>query len=165
MESKRCFKCLCTKPLSLFYKHAAMGDGRLNKCIECTKADAKLHRQANLERVRAYDRLRGSAPHRVAARMQYQKSAAYAQSHAASAKRWADAHPERRRASYAVNNAIRGGRLTPWPVCSVPECESKPEAHHSDYSRPLNVSWLCRKHHAAAHKLTAEIDRQTTAKQ
>lgn len=30
-----------------------MGDGHLNKCKECTKADANKHHQKNLEKVRA----------------------------------------------------------------------------------------------------------------
>lgn len=36
---KQCFKCGTVKPLDQFYKHSKMGDGRLNKCIDCTKKD------------------------------------------------------------------------------------------------------------------------------
>lgn len=36
---KKCFKCGIAKELNLFYKHKQMGDGHLNKCIECTKKD------------------------------------------------------------------------------------------------------------------------------
>ena len=43
MTTKRCFKCLEIKSADDFYKHAAMGDGRLGKCKECTKADATAH--------------------------------------------------------------------------------------------------------------------------
>lgn len=59
MTTKKCFKCLCEKPLEAFYKHQAMSDGRLGKCKECTKADVTKHRQENLEKIRAYDRMRG----------------------------------------------------------------------------------------------------------
>lgn len=75
MTTKRCFKCMCDKPLEDFYAHAKMRDGRLNKCIECTKRDVAEHRQANLERLRAYDRLRASTHHRVAARKEYAQQA------------------------------------------------------------------------------------------
>lgn len=38
-HSKKCFKCGRVLPIDQFYKHKQMGDGHLNKCIECTKKD------------------------------------------------------------------------------------------------------------------------------
>ncbi len=38
---KKCFKCSNTKPLTDFYAHPRMADGRLGKCKECTKKDTK----------------------------------------------------------------------------------------------------------------------------
>jgi hypothetical protein len=38
---KRCFKCGKEKGIDEFYKHPAMGDGHLGKCIECAKRDVK----------------------------------------------------------------------------------------------------------------------------
>jgi hypothetical protein len=165
---KRCFKCLCSKPFAEFYKHAEMSDGHLNKCKECTKKDANAHRQANLERVRSYDRLRGSQPHRVAARIEYAKSdrgrtmhskacAAYRLRHASPNPRIvldAATRAARRRARVALGNAIRDGKVARWP-CEV--CGAKAHAHHPHYDAPLLVTWLCPSHHKQAHALIAEV--------
>lgn len=45
MIMKICFKCNVDKPLDQYYKHKQMGDGHLNKCIECTKSDVKIREQ------------------------------------------------------------------------------------------------------------------------
>ncbi len=65
VRSKECFKCKAVKPLEQFYKHSAMADGHLNKCIECTKSDAKQHREKNLDRIREYDRERAKTSSRI----------------------------------------------------------------------------------------------------
>lgn len=58
--------------------------------------------------------------------------------------------PERYEARKAVLIAIRAGRLQKLPcrVCGNPVAE----AHHPDYSRPLDVVWLCASHHRAEHR-------------
>lgn len=52
-------------------------------------------------------------------------------------------------ARWKVNRAIAAGRLTREP-CSVCGSE-RSQAHHPDYSKPLEVVWLCAKHHADEH--------------
>lgn len=64
---------------------------------------------------------------------------------------WIERNPEKRRAHIAVGNAIRDGRLVRQP-CEVAGCGDIAQAHHDDYSRPLDVRWLCASHHAAHHK-------------
>jgi hypothetical protein len=59
-------------------------------------------------------------------------------------KRWRQANQEKKRAHTAVRDALRSGRLNKQP-CEV--CGSRAEAHHEDYSKPLDVRWLCSKHH------------------
>ena len=58
-------------------------------------------------------------------------------------------NPPQRAAHVMVGNAIRDGRLEkkPCKVCGDP----KAEAHHEDYYKSLDVTWLCKPHHRALH--------------
>lgn len=160
-QSKRCFKCLQVLSLEAFYKHSAMSDKRLNKCIECTKKDVREHRQANLEKVRAYDKLRGSMPHRVAARKEYAQTPEGRLAHKRALDKQREIRPKQASARYAVSNALRDGKLAKLP-CLVCGAE-KVEGHHADYDRPLDVVWLCNKHHRAAHSIVANDERKEAA--
>ena len=142
-----CKQCQMEKDATAFYA------SNKNRCKECIKASVRANRLDKIDYYRAFDRARSSQPHRVAARKEYQRTPAFAESHEAAVKRWEARHPERKKASTAVHNAIRDGKLIPWPVCAVPECCGKPQGHHPDYSRPLDVVWLCDAHHKAAHAL------------
>jgi len=43
MKTKRCYRCKVEKPLSEFYTHLQMADGRLKDCIECHRAESREH--------------------------------------------------------------------------------------------------------------------------
>ena len=47
-------------------------------------------------------------------------------------------------------SALRTGKIKKEPchVCG----EKKVDGHHTDYSKPLMVEWLCKKHHALVHR-------------
>jgi hypothetical protein len=53
----------------------------------------------------------------------------------------------------AVKYAISNGRLQRTAACQKCTTEGKVSAHHEDYSKPLDVVWLCRKCHDAKHRL------------
>lgn len=135
---KTCFKCGKTLDISEFYKHSKMADGHLGKCKECTKNDAYESRHfKHRERTLSYDRERAKQPER--------KEFA-----AAIFARWKAQNPERRAAQIKLGNAIRDKRVEKLP-CFI--CGEKSEAHHPDYSTPLDVVWLCPAHHKQAHAL------------
>ncbi len=39
--------------------------------------------------------------------------------------------------------------------CEVSGCMAKSERHHDDYSKPLEIRWLCRIHHLELHNAIA----------
>lgn len=133
---KTCFKCGATLPLGAFYRHPEMADGHLNKCKACTKTDVKRrYRDSRPERA-AYDRQRNQRPERKASRARHLRA-------------MRARNPEKYRAREAVAHALASGAMERRP-CEV--CGSDgAEAHHTDYSRPLDVRWLCKRHHFAAH--------------
>lgn len=57
-------------------------------------------------------------------------------------------HPEAYKAQTAVNNAVRDGRLMRPNLCERCNQPGKIEAHHHDYSKPLEVEWVCQKCHS-----------------
>lgn len=148
---KTCFKCSRELPLGAFYRHKGMADGRLNKCKTCTKADANRYRADNLERVQAYDRARANQPHRVAARDAYQQTEQGRVAARRAKRAYIERNPERRRAHNATNNAVRDGRLVKSDACERCGGKSRLHGHHDDYSRPLNVVWLCTRCHREVH--------------
>lgn len=64
-------------------------------------------------------------------------------------KRFREKFPEKARAHDRVRRAIEKGVLVRLPCSS---CGSdKSQAHHADYSKPLDVTWLCRRCHDQRH--------------
>lgn len=55
--------------------------------------------------------------------------------------------PLKVKAQNKVNKAVASGRLLRPGRCSQCGEECKPDAHHADYSKPLEVEWLCRRCH------------------
>lgn len=55
--------------------------------------------------------------------------------------------------SYAVSHGYL--KKLPCEVCG----SEKSEGHHDDYSKPLEVRWVCKKHHAEIHKQKDKVFR------
>lgn len=130
---KECFKCHETLPLSEFYRHPQMADGHLGKCKRCTRHDMHEHHRAAAEKKKAYYAARHVKRIEEGYYNRYRRA------------------PEKLAAQRAVSTARANGTLIPQP-CRVCGAE-KVDAHHEDYSKPLEVMWLCRTHHMALHRM------------
>lgn len=148
---KKCRKCGMLKDTGEFYKHKKMKDGRLNICKICTRKRVLGHREENIDRIRSYDRHRDDLPHRVKAREEYAKTPEGITAGNAAKNRWISKHPSEKAASQLVCNAVRDGRMKKEP-CEVCGSVIRIHGHHDDYMKPLEVRWLCPKHHSEYHK-------------
>ena len=131
-----CKQCNADKAVSEFYR------SNRASCKQCHCAQVRLRRLTD-PKVRQYDRGRSKTPERRA-------------KNRVIATRWREEHPEAYQAQTAVGNAVRDGKLKKLP-CEVCGAEANVHAHHSDYSRPLDVKWLCARCHHRLHALFPQL--------
>ena len=132
---KQCFKCKRDLPMSDFYRHPQMGDGHLGKCKDCTKADVSYRERW----------LRRTNPEWVARERQrcVAKQTLY---NVVAERKW----PYKLHARRAVALAIRRGAIKKpghCQRCGLEFPKARIHAHHDDYARPLDVTFVC----AACH--------------
>lgn len=142
---KQCFKCKRILPIEDFYLHPCMADGHLNKCKRCARRDVSSNYRANRGYYREYDRKREKRPKRKQLKAEYQS-------------RYRERHAERVRARQKVRRALDQGELTRQPCEDCGALDT--EAHHEDYRKPLEVSWLCFTCHRRRH---GQLDKRSSA--
>ncbi len=132
---KRCSKCKVEQEKSEFYKRKTNKDGLRYWCKTCDKKQATKWNKNNPEK-HAFILYHWKKENPEKNKKQQKK---------ATSKYLADpANKIKLEARRQVKGALRNGRLTKEPCfCG----EVKMESHHKDYSKPLDVEWLCKKHH------------------
>ena len=130
-----CRTCSQQKEKSEFYTN------RLT-CKECVRLAVKQRARSNPD-VQRYDRERAKLPHRRAKAREI-------------TRKWREENPLAYQAQSAVSNAIRDGRLKrlACEFCGRDDVH----AHHKDYSKPLDVIWLCPKCHHRLHASFPELE-------
>lgn len=139
MKTKTCTRCGEEKQTALFQKRKASKDGLTASCKACLSE---------------YDKSRANLPHRVEARKAYAKTESGIKAGNKARRKWIERNPIKRSAHILVGNAIRDGRLKRMPceICG----DGKSHGHHDDYAKPLDVRWLCDKHHNEWHAENGE---------
>ena len=143
--NKKCFKCGIIKPLSDFYKHKKMGDGYLNKCKACTKKDVQTYYKDTILERKNYEQIRNQK------RREYLKKRepASKEQRLNAERRYREKYKIKYCAKIILNNAIRDGKIKKG-LCQICSCKNV-HGHHYDYTKPLDVIWLCDIHHKKVH--------------
>ena len=149
---KVCKECKVEKPLTDYYVHKETSDGHLNKCKECVKQRVNKHRELNIDKIIAYDKKRNMLPHRVVARKNYLKTENGKAARKQALLNYKHNYPLKYAAHVITTNAVRDGKLIKETNCSECNSEYKVEAHHDNYTKPLEVRWLCELCHKEWHR-------------
>lgn len=150
---KTCKGCGALKSLEGFYRHSKMADGHLNYCKECKRSEMRSRHIANPGKRRAYDRRRFQEDPRVRERhKRYQKTEAGKLAMRKSKLKWQEANSEKRAAHIILGNAVARGEIVKPSACEKCGERGNIHGHHDDYTRPLDVVWVCPKCHANIHE-------------
>lgn len=154
--NKQCFKCRETKPLSKFYAHSHMGDGHLGKCKTCTKRDAA----ERWGRLRSNPQWLSKERNRCRIKQaKYRELGLAQQATPKSSRKWNHENKHKRKAEQMATYAQRKGLIKEPNACqSCGVSGIELEKHHPDYSKPLEVQWLCTTCHGKTRHKDNYID-------
>ena len=135
MTLKHCTVCKLEKPLKEFYKSSRAKDSRQSQCKRCTNTYAQ-------------------TPESKKYRKEYNRSAEFKEA----SDKYCKNNPEKVDARKTMHKALCSGKLTKPENCTACGQTCTPDGHHSDYSKPLEVVWLCRPCHSKEHVHLKEIE-------
>jgi len=134
MDTRFCYRCSREKPLEDFYRDKTKKFGVGHRCKECE---------------RLYQRERSKRSSKIEQVAQWHQSEHGQEKDRASRRRRYILYKDKARAM--IKKLIAQGVIQRQP-CR--ECgEIKSQAHHPNYSEPLEVVWLCQVHHYEHHRI------------
>jgi hypothetical protein len=144
----RCNLCSRTSEETRFYNRV------FSRCAECHAKCVRQNRAEKLEYYRAYDAKRFlEQPQRRERNEAYNKSSRGKEVKKGNIQKWQSLNQTKRKAHISVNNAVRDGVLEKPLACQVcGSTERRIHGHHEDYSKPLEVIWVCPPCHREFHK-------------
>lgn len=155
--NKKCICCGIEKDISEYYSHSQMADGHLNKCKECCKKQNKDNREKHLEYYREYDRNRPNKKERAKKvseyknRLRKEDPEKFDSIFHKARKNYRKNHHDKYLANSKLQHALDTGKVVRPNKCSMCGIDCIPQGHHYDYSKPLDVIWLCAKCHSKVH--------------
>lgn len=136
-----CPTCRLWLPSSGFYRTKRTWNGLGSQCKAC-------HSEGVL-RTRDKDRARDSSREYVGRARLRDPEKFRAREREASRHR---PRGEKYRARTLLNNAVRDGRIAKPEACQACGAAARLTGHHADYSKPLEVQWLCYRCHGKVHR-------------
>lgn len=153
---KSCSKCKKEKEAVEFYKDKRNSDGLYSACKSCYRVYKKrVLSPEEYEIFKVKHRAYVKAWSKTHSRRYKDKK--YSSKYIKEYFLRSPLHMEKRKVRLKLTKEIRAGRVIrrPCEKCGEP----KSHGHHEDYSKPLDVVWLCPLHHKERH---AEINKLLT---
>ena len=159
---KMCSKCKELKDLSGFYKNYKSKDGLSYQCKACQKVYHQSQHIKDQKKAYAASDIGREAVKRAATKYktsekgkksnrEWKKTDAGKACVNKSSARYREKHKEKLKSHWALKSAIKKGDVIRPDLCSLCGASGIIDGHHEDYSKPLDVIWVCRQCHADIH--------------
>jgi len=126
------------KSCDLCIKYIEVRNKTYKYCSDCREeANLLVKREVDSKR---YERIKGTDYYR-------QKTAKATQRYVSK-----EENKQKVKARILLNRAVDRGEVLARACEVAEECVGRVEAHHDDYTKPLEVHWVCKKHHTAQHQ-------------
>ena len=152
--TKQCSTCKAVKSTDLFHKNKSAPDGSAYRCKTCVREYNQTDKVKAQSAKRAA-KYRRSEKGKAAERENYKNRIIKPEERLKrnrDSREYTAKNIHKKRAQRAVNRAILMGDL-----CRPTHCEAcnshceKPQGHHDDYNKPLEVRWMCVSCHRLWH--------------
>ena len=127
VREKECFGCKKALPRAAFSVHRTHWSGLQHRCKECVSEYHTEYAKTPKNKIAVKMRMRRYRSTEIGkkkTKLAYKKS------------RW------------RIYSAVAQLKKEPCEICGC----GGAHAHHEDYSKPLDVRWLCQAHHRAVHR-------------
>jgi len=146
VDLKTCSKCKEEKPTSEFQKDSHKKDGLSSSCSVCRRKTAADYRRRNPEKCKESQRW-----------SQFKKLNYYRNRHKIKGYKVVSTSGDKSKISVrAKTRGLVSRGLLKKEACAYCGSE-KSEIHHWDYSKPSDITWFCKTHHALAHSLNYQL--------
>lgn len=134
---RRCSVCHVEKSREMFHKDKDCIDGLYTQCKVCRKKKSRDDYEKRKEKILQYCK-------------DYRKTDQGKETRRRESEHFKTT--PNYKANYLLTNAVRDGRIDKPKTCSKCNASGKIHGHHYDYTKPLEVVWVCKDCHQWIHR-------------
>ena len=156
MSTKKCSFCKKYLDLEDFHKNHKTKDGLQYICKKCASIKFRIYSEKNKEKIRDTRRkyrIKNRDMIKFYNKKHHDKNK---KNRILKNREWKKKNKEKAHAHDCLNHAVRDGKILKPNKCEKCGRKVKISGHHEDYTKPLDVIWVCYSCHSIIHNAVGD---------